>query len=499
MRFPVPTPSGPPGSLGTAAEQASAAITEPYLLDVALTSVITAFADGDFRHAEQVARALPRDHDVAEAIAIVAAAVAGNGTLGHGRARVAADAEEAARAISDPGWRAMALADVGARLADTHPGRAQRLARDAEPDIDRIPDDSGRDWALAQVAAVLAGDDPERAEQVAHTVAHVDRHSDALAAVAAALANRDPDRAERVAHSITQPGREADALTALAAGVANADPGRAARLAADAERAARSSFDPYQRGDALAAVAAALIDTSPERAERAARAIEVADARARSLALLAAGLAAGDPGRADRLGADAEQARYRDDPASRVLADVAGPWPRPNRSARPGWSPRRRNTSVTSAIPTVRTMRCPPSPSRRPVPTRIAARGLPAASQANTRGLKPSPLSPSPWRRSARSGLSRSLCLSPSPASRRAHWPLRLPPWRRPTLCEHISWAPERRRAPARSPALCCARTPWPTWPRLLRQRIRRGPARWPPKPCTPRARAPTLTGGRMR
>jgi hypothetical protein len=309
--------------LATAAEQASAAITEPYLLNVALTSVITAFADGDFRHAEQVARALPRDHDVAEAIAIVAAAVAGtdSGTAD----RVAADAEEAARAISDPGWRAKALADVAARLADTHPGRAQRLARDAEPDIDRIPYDSGRDWALAQVAAVLAGDDPERAEQVAHTVAHVDRHSDALAAVAAALANRDPDRAERVAHSITQPGREADALTALAAGVANADPGRAARLAADAERAARSSIDPYQRGDALAAVAAALIDTSPERAERAARAIEVADARARSLALLAAGLAAGDPGRADRLGADAEQAAgIATIQRAVVLADVAG-------------------------------------------------------------------------------------------------------------------------------------------------------------------------------
>jgi Trypsin-like peptidase domain len=309
--------------LAAAAEQASHAITEPYLLYPALISVVTAFAGGDSRHAERVARTLPGAHDEAEALAAVAAALAS--THPDTARQLAAEAEETARDITDPGLRAEALAAAAARLARTDSGRALRLAEDAEAVIGSISYDSGRDNALAHVAAVLVGHDPDRAERVAHTVTHVDRHSDALAALVTALARRDPERAERVAHTITQPGREADALTGLAVAVADADPARAARIAADAERAARTSIDPYQRGDALAAAAAALIGTSPERAERAARAITVADPRARSLALLAAGLAASDPGHADRLGADAEQAAGAAiiDRAE-VLADVAG-------------------------------------------------------------------------------------------------------------------------------------------------------------------------------
>jgi Trypsin-like peptidase domain len=305
--------------LAATAEKSARDIDESYVAIPAMIAVARSFARIDPDHAERIAQAISDPGYRAKALAAISAAIA---STGPDRAdRIAASAEATARAVTSSGLRAEALAHTAGALAITHPDSAQHLAHDAEESSASISDPNGKSLALARIAFALADREPDRAEQIAHSIPAGWR-SDTLEMVAVAFARSDLDRAERFAHSIVEPVPRAHALAAIA--VVATDPDRAAKLADDAEHAARSSIDPYLLGDALAAVTAALAKRSPERAVRAACAITVPEARARSLAIAAASLASTNPDLADLLSADAERATH--DAVinkTEVMADVA--------------------------------------------------------------------------------------------------------------------------------------------------------------------------------
>ena len=145
------------------------------------------------------------------------------------------DAEESARLIEDPRWRAEALAGVARASAGA--GDVDSAVRAAR----LIEDPRQRAEALAGVAEALAG------------VAR------ALAGVARALAGAgDVDSAVRAARLIEDPRRRAEALVGVARALAGAgDVDNAVRVARLAEESARLIEVP-RRAEALAGVARAL-------------------------------------------------------------------------------------------------------------------------------------------------------------------------------------------------------------------------------------------------
>ena len=153
-------------------------------------------------------------------------------------ARLLADAERAAKSITNEPSKAQALASIVAALAATDPDRAARLLADAERVAQSITRRESKAWALASIAKALAATDPDRARLLAdaeHAAQSIDQKFSkilALIDVAKTMAATDPDRArlladaERVRQSIDQEFPKRVALTSIAKAMAATDPDR---------------------------------------------------------------------------------------------------------------------------------------------------------------------------------------------------------------------------------------------------------------------------------
>ncbi len=165
-------------------------------------------------------------------------------------------AQALAASITNPYWRAQALAGVAGALAEAgQHEQAEAVARS-------ITDPGGQAQTLAAAAGALAeAGQPEQAaamasqaEAVARSITSPGGQARALAAVAGALAEAGQHaQAETVARSITSPYSQAQALAAVAGALAEAG------QHAQAETVARSITSPDRQALALAAVAGALV------------------------------------------------------------------------------------------------------------------------------------------------------------------------------------------------------------------------------------------------
>jgi len=186
-----------------------------------------------------------------QALADVARVVAEAGDLDR--------AEALARATTDPGTRARALTEVAHVAAQAgDPGRVTRLAADAEALASAITNKYARARALTDVARLAAQvGDLDRAEALARPLTPPNYQALALTEVARIAAEAgDLDRAVSLAQAITSPYDCAQALTAVARVAAQAgDSDGALRLAADAEAQARTITDPGARTRPLTDVA----------------------------------------------------------------------------------------------------------------------------------------------------------------------------------------------------------------------------------------------------
>lgn len=273
--------------------------------------------------------------------------------------RILVSAEQAARSITEPIVRAIALARVAQALAATELAQAEELIVEAEQTARDVPGDAvatvlmatlgidtassgigraalpateviagywSRGWVLAAVAGPMTAVDPARAERVARSIAGKDSKVVALTAVASALRGDDSTGAQRLiadaeqtARTITGQSARATALVQVAKAAAASDPARTCRLITEADRAA---------------LAAATRDSPVAVLARPAKVQAMAKARmtryqcwkARTFADVAPALAAADPDRAAELiteACDTVHSITGEDSKGAVLASVA--------------------------------------------------------------------------------------------------------------------------------------------------------------------------------
>jgi Caspase domain len=247
----------------------------------------------DARRAESIATAITDPGYRAHALAEIAKAIAGGDPAG---------AERVAAVIGIPGTRNAALAEVARIVAAAVPEEAERIAL-------TIGEWGPQAVALTHVAKAVAATDPAHAERIAGVMAGYDSDY-SLASIVELLAESDPDAAERVTELIAEPEQRDRGLAAVAAGLA-ADPGRAAKVLAEIA-------DPDERGWAAYVTARTLGRTDLDAAEKLAEAIPQPLYRCMALRRLAANLAETDSGRIRLL--DAAE-RIRPSIADRVERD----------------------------------------------------------------------------------------------------------------------------------------------------------------------------------
>ncbi|MFE5028150.1 hypothetical protein ACFRAO_33780, partial [Streptomyces sp. NPDC056656] len=243
------------------AEAVVRTITEPGLRIQALVVVAeAAVRAGDIdrakalaHEAEATARNIgdfPEQVKVTAAVAVVMA-----------RAGDTERAEALARSIPAPYQKASTLAAV-ARAGDID--RAEALLAEAGEAARAVTNPKSRNMALgAVVKAVARAGDADLAEALARSITNADEQSSVVASVraSAAIAGRaeDADRAEALARTITEHGPRVRALMAVAATVARAgDAGRAEALTREAEADALAITDLGPKVRALETVAVAL-------------------------------------------------------------------------------------------------------------------------------------------------------------------------------------------------------------------------------------------------
>jgi hypothetical protein len=292
-----------PGRARGLADQAIAAagqIDDDVGQDRALARVVAKLARTDPDRVRPVADRIDYPWPKAEALASIAAAIAGTDPVGAGeltkRAMAAANTPG-----MDPWDRAdviiSVLTSIATALARTDPARADELIPGAWFTLRSLPSGE-RAMPLADIAAALAAIDPGRALEATDRIDDPAQKTRALAEIAGALAATNPRRANEVtgqalatAAGITSSSYRTQALAGIASALASTDPGRA--LAA-----ADRIDDTYSKEQALVAIAAALADTDPDHALAAADRIDDPEDKAEALAGIAAALAGTDPGRA---------------------------------------------------------------------------------------------------------------------------------------------------------------------------------------------------------
>jgi hypothetical protein len=122
-------------------------------------------------------------------------------------------AEHLARTITDPYYRARALAEIAKVVGAQDPAKAEVLLADAEHLAQTITASGAEAVVVGRIAEVMARHHLGDAERLAKRTAVP---TFAMARIAAAMAVRDPAAAERLARTITNPVHQAEALVGIA-------------------------------------------------------------------------------------------------------------------------------------------------------------------------------------------------------------------------------------------------------------------------------------------
>lgn len=269
---------------------------------------------GNTARALALATSIPDLYRRAGALVQVACAVAGAG-LHQPTAAAATQAEAAARSISDPYSRALALAKV-AELAGTEHARAALAASQAKSAVRWFTDTARAGEVLKRRMAVFAaGGTPDDAPE--NYLSMTDRQAEALTQTAATLAVAGQheqaaaaaSQAEAAARSDTQEWPAAVTLAKLAHGLAGAgQPEQAAAAASRAEASVQSVGSPDTRAEALAHIAAGLAGAGQhDRAQAVAVSITIPDWQVLAFVWNAGALARA--GQREQAAATASQAR----------------------------------------------------------------------------------------------------------------------------------------------------------------------------------------------
>ncbi|MCW2914510.1 MAG: repeat-containing protein [Actinomycetia bacterium] len=223
-----------------------------------------------------------------------------------------AEAERIALTTSDPKSQSIELRTIAEVAAEWDPDGARRLLADAERVAHAITDPKEQAGPLCWIAKAVAGLDSGAArrlladaERLAHTITNPSDQITVLRWVAEATAELDAGDAERVASAITDLRSQVKALQEIAQVVAARDPGKARQMLADAQRLAGTLTDSYA-GYALEDIAEIMADLDPDLAEQITQTLTDPYHRCAALRKIAKKVADQDPGKAQRLLADAE-------------------------------------------------------------------------------------------------------------------------------------------------------------------------------------------------
>ncbi|WP_206784722.1 hypothetical protein [Amycolatopsis sp. MtRt-6] len=271
-----------------------AAVLNQFFGAGSVLSLAEAAADaGDHDRARRVVELVQQSNERAEALALMARAVASD-TPARAEALLAEAAE--LRQGDKPSGCAEAFGAVAAAAAKLgQPARAAARLDDAEAALE-AGRSSGRTVFAGSVAEYAAlADDDERALRILDSVADRDHRERWLRRIIRITAGRDRQRAEAIARTTSAPSLLCVRLAAAASSIRHKDPAQASRLSAEALDAALRVEDPAQRRAALIAVAPAIAETGdPHRAvtitrEYATLAMDVTAVFAVAAALLRAG------------------------------------------------------------------------------------------------------------------------------------------------------------------------------------------------------------------
>ena len=266
------------------ADDIARTITSTYPRDTALAKVSLRLFACDPNRGERAARAITDPGRRATALANLAEAATSDPQRA---ARLLADANRIARDDPSEDARVAALVGIAGSFASRDAERASQILVEAENVARAIQDPWWRSSALQDIAATVYSYDPDRAESAAKAITHLRGHRHPLEDIAYSVLPFDSQRAERIARSL--PTSQLQCLLRIARSVAADDPDHA-------ERIARSlpSTDPYWKLDLLALVAATVIAYDPGRARDLLTEIErdyeeIEDARHESRVLAKAG------------------------------------------------------------------------------------------------------------------------------------------------------------------------------------------------------------------
>ncbi|NBE81214.1 hypothetical protein [Micromonospora rubida] len=241
---------------------------------------------GNTARAESLARSITHLDEQDAALTAVAAAVA---------VRDPGRAYSIASTVTDPSWRALAIAQLAA--VEDRPEQAADLVKQAGEIARSIDNPDLQSTTLTQIAATLANSHPGAAENIVREAARPVVHDPVFSQIAKALAVRDPDRAEAIASAAVGMEWQAIGLAGVAAVVAKSDSKKAASLISRAESIARGINSRFGLEFTLAEMATEIAGVAPDRAEDLACEITDPSRLATALGAVAAKVASSGAGR----------------------------------------------------------------------------------------------------------------------------------------------------------------------------------------------------------
>ena len=243
------------------------ALLDEDLRDELLAGIAAATAVLNTARAEQIADRIEATERRAEALGLIASALASMDPPRGERIARSLAGERTGPPHAGTWWAAQALATIAAAIPPAETGRRLQLMAEAE----QLARDAGNELALAEVATAGAETDRSRALRLlaeAGQLARLRPGHESLASVVTAAARIDPVSAEAIVRATVEPGSRAVALAQIAVAVTRSDPARAAQLVSEAEQTARAVPDDLVRQpEALARVAEAAAVADPARAE----------------------------------------------------------------------------------------------------------------------------------------------------------------------------------------------------------------------------------------
>lgn len=275
--------------------RAARSITDPYNRAESLRTIAFGLGDAElFNEAEQVAWSINDQKTRITVICNLARSLS-RAKLHDKADQLFANAEQVARTIEAPTWRAQALRNIVDEMAQFGLfDEALQIARSIE-------DPGFRTQAICKLAlALTAAEFLDKAEQMfteaeegAHTTENPRLRSEALKTISIALTQIHAfDKAQDLARLIGSPLARTQALRNIAISLARAKSSNKAALAfAEMKETARSIKDPATRAQALSLLFTALVKTNDrddseqvlEEIQQAARSIQDREARSEEL------------------------------------------------------------------------------------------------------------------------------------------------------------------------------------------------------------------------